>query len=81
MWREGEGKHLPFRNRPDSGDSCSYSTDAERALRPLAHDPEKACPHLMRGVPKRSCLNKKIERDPDSKKRHPALSSKSTRLT
>ena len=49
------------------------------------HDPEKACPALDAGwVPvfprdkreafaRRSCSNKKIERDDDSKKSHPAL--------
>src|SRR6267143_6426888 len=51
----------------------------------LEHDPEKACPALDAGwVPvfprdkreafaRRSCSNKKIERDDDSKKSHPAL--------
>src|SRR6266436_4903643 len=51
----------------------------------LEHDPEKACPALDAGwVPvfprdkreafaRRSCSNKKIERDNDSKKSHPAL--------
>jgi hypothetical protein len=32
----------------------------------LEHDPEKWIP----GFPKRSCSNKKIDRDDDSKKRH-----------
>src|SRR5712691_5014888 len=35
----------------------------------LEHDPEKWVPVF----PKRSCSNKKIERDDDSKKSHPAL--------
>ncbi len=35
----------------------------------LEHDPEK----VGTGFPKRSCSNKKIERDDDSKKSHPAL--------
>jgi hypothetical protein len=51
----------------------------------LEHDPEKTCPALDAGwVPvfhrdkreafaRRSCSNKKIERDDDSKKSHPAL--------
>jgi hypothetical protein len=34
----------------------------------LEHDPEK----VGTGFPKRSCSNKKIERDDDSKKSHPA---------
>jgi hypothetical protein len=50
------------------------STTAEAGfirLRPLAleHDPEKWEPVFG----KRSCSNKKIERDDDSKKNHPAL--------
>src|SRR5436853_2007713 len=36
----------------------------------LEHDPEK----VGTGFPKRSCSNKKIERDDDSKKSHHALS-------
>jgi hypothetical protein len=56
-----------------------------RDTRSLEHDPEKACPALDAGwVPvfprdkreafaRRSCSNKKIERDDDSKKSHPAL--------
>src|SRR5271156_2849445 len=36
----------------------------------LEHDPEKWAPVFR----KRSCSNKKIERDDDSKKSHPALS-------
>src|SRR6266851_3951282 len=55
------------------------------AVRELEHDPEKACPALDAGwVPvfprdkreafaRRSCSNKKIERDDGSKKSHPAL--------
>src|SRR5260370_38829125 len=51
----------------------------------IEHDPEKACPALDAGwVPvfprdkreafaRRSCSNKKIERDDDSKNSHPAL--------
>jgi len=51
----------------------------------LEHDPENACPALDAGwVPvfprdkreafaRRSCSNKKMERDDDSKKSHPAL--------
>ncbi|HTG06496.1 MAG TPA: hypothetical protein VK635_20900, partial [Bradyrhizobium sp.] len=51
----------------------------------LEHDPEKACPALDAGwVPvfprdkreafaRRSCSNKKLERDDASKKSHPAL--------
>jgi len=39
--------------------------------------PKKPAPHLMRGgnrfSEKRSCPNKKLERDDDSKKSHPAL--------
>jgi hypothetical protein len=35
----------------------------------LEHDPEKWLPVFR----KRSCSNKKIERDDDSKKSHPAL--------
>src|SRR5258707_10414152 len=35
----------------------------------VEHDPEKWVPVF----PKRSCSNKKIERDDDSKKSHPAL--------
>src|SRR5262249_14480644 len=49
----------------------------------LQHDPEKACPGLDPGwVPvfgKRSCSTKKLERDDDSKKSHPAL-ARSTRI-
>jgi hypothetical protein len=44
---------------------------------PLEHDPEKHAlgldPRVGTGFPKRSCSNKKIERDDDSKKSHPAL--------
>jgi hypothetical protein len=43
----------------------------------LKHDPEKHAlgldPRVGTGFPKRSCSNKKIERDDDSKKSHPAL--------
>src|SRR5882724_7202653 len=42
---------------------------ARMARRRIAHDPEKWVPVF----PKRSCSNKKIERDDDSKKSHPAL--------
>jgi len=52
---------------------------AGRMLRPTEHDPEKACPGLDPGrtpvFRKRSCSNKKLERDDDSKKSHPALAS------
>ena len=40
-----------------------------RVSKLLEHDPEKWIPVF----PKRSCSNKKIERDDDSKKSHPAL--------
>ena len=39
---------------------------------PLAHDPEKACPDLIRDVQRFSCANRELERDDDSKKCHPA---------
>ena len=43
----------------------------------VEHDPEKHAlgldPRVGTGFPKRSCSNKKIERDDDSKKSHPAL--------
>jgi hypothetical protein len=43
----------------------------------LEHDPEKHAlgldPRVGTGFPKRSCSNKKIERNDDSKKSHPAL--------
>src|SRR5262249_32633805 len=48
-----------------------------RQQRELEHDPEKACPGLDPGwVPvfgKRSCSTKRLERDDDSNKSHPAL--------
>src|SRR6266849_5991972 len=44
---------------------------------PLEHDPEKWLPVFPRdkreAFARRSCSNKKIERDDDSKKSHPAL--------
>src|SRR6202158_4835896 len=39
---------------------------------PLEHDPEKWTPVFR----ERSCSNKQIERDDDSKKSHPALASR-----
>jgi hypothetical protein len=46
-------------------------------MKKLEHDPEKHAlgldPRVGTGFPKRSCSNKKIERDDDSKKSHPAL--------
>jgi hypothetical protein len=43
----------------------------------LEHDPEKHAlgldPRVDTGFPKRSCSNKKIERDDDSKESDPAL--------
>jgi hypothetical protein len=55
----------------------SYWVQArERDMPNLEHDPEKA-PALDAGwepvFRKRSCSNKKVERDDDSKKDHPAL--------
>jgi hypothetical protein len=45
--------------------------------RTLEHDPEKWVPVFPRdkreAFARRSCSNKKIERDDDSKKSHPAL--------
>jgi invasion protein IalB len=44
---------------------------AGQTSRPIEHDPEKWTPVFR----KRSCSNKKLERDDDSKKRHPTLVS------
>jgi hypothetical protein len=49
----------------------------EERLTPPEHDPEKWVPVFPRdkreAFARRSCSNKKIERDDDSKKSHPAL--------
>src|SRR6202790_2161780 len=46
-----------------------------RKSMPSGHDPR-----VGTGFPKRSCSNKKIERDDDSKKSHPALECRRTPL-
>jgi hypothetical protein len=47
----------------------------------LEHDPEKWLPVFPRdkreAFARRSCANKKVERDDDSKKSHPALTARS----
>src|SRR5260370_36289755 len=48
---------------------CGDGRCGKRPRTTLEHDPEK----WGTGFPKRSCSNKKIERDDDSKKSHPAL--------
>src|SRR5258708_22410278 len=48
---------------------CGDGRCAKRPRTTLEHDPEK----WGTGFPKRSCSNKKIERDDDSKKSHHAL--------
>src|SRR5882757_1361182 len=69
------------------GDKADSGSQSEQRIYSSGreHDPEKACPALDAGwVPvfppdkreafaRRSCSNKKIERDDDSKKSHPAL--------
>jgi hypothetical protein len=48
--------------------------DADRALDRLKHDQESMPTRWVdTGFPKRSCANKKIERDDDSKKSHRAV--------
>src|SRR6266481_2692687 len=49
--------------------SASFRASAYSTLRRLEHDPEKWAPVFR----KRSCSNKKIEWDDDSKKSHPTL--------
>jgi hypothetical protein len=63
-----------------AGGGLAVSVFERQQSSTLEPDPEKACPALDAGwapvFPKRSCSNKKIERDDDSKKSHPALASR-----
>src|SRR5260370_42019357 len=68
------GAWLPARNRATRWlrreDRIAYAMLLGQGLK---HDPEKWVPVFR----KRSCSNKKIERDDDSKKSHPALAARS----
>jgi|SRR6516164_1375862 hypothetical protein len=57
----------------EAGVQSPVSISAARQSSDLEHDPEKREPVFG----KRSCSNKKLERDDDSKKNHPALSDTS----
>src|SRR6266550_4625037 len=60
---------------PEEHAVARVSKDKAPVLEALEHDPEKWAPVFR----KRSCSNKKIERDDDSKKSHHALAGKSFR--
>src|SRR5713101_1263825 len=64
-------------------DQCHNHDAGAVVFRPLEHDPEKWVPVFPRdkreAFARRSCSNKKIERNDDSKKSHPALSRENWR--
>jgi hypothetical protein len=70
---EQEGELEDIVTAPTKGDAEAVGWCA------LEHDPEGAYRFSLgtnaKRLPRRSCSNKKIERDDDSKKSHPALGS------
>jgi|SRR4051794_12457059 hypothetical protein len=64
-------------SRPAAID-CTNPSLRRRLSLHLEHHPEKARPHLMRGgkrLSEKIMLNNSLERNGDSKKRHPALAA------
>src|SRR5260370_37751943 len=65
---------------PRAGPSTSHGTLVVKVWSGFSGDARARSGKVCSGFPKRSCSNKKLERDDDSKKSHPALARRDVTL-